>query len=227
MTVGALLTASFSYVAAYSDTPRMNATQTVTLTASACSPTTSNGTQEVQLNADLDAAETVALVVNGENAFTFPAPRDGNCLSQTVPLSNIKPITVAGNSTVTAAIWSGTPKQPYFQIFSASGVAAAALTCPTDVKASSALLALGEPRNRVVQECLPLDDLLKITYRDNGVTYYEPRDSVTQGNYVMAVHYDDQAATESALLVWCGWRTPNVTKSVCYSYISSTLATNI
>ena len=226
LTVGAMLTASCSYVAAYSDTPRMTATRVVSLPAASCSPLTAVGTREVQLSTNLVATETVAYPISGEQAFTLLAPTDGECQTQTAPLSVIKPITVAGTNAVTVAIWQGTSAQPYLQVISASGVGAAALTCAVYSQAATALLASGEPRTLVRQECAPFEDQLTMTYTGNDVTYYEPRNKVTQGSYVVAVRYNNTTATPSALLISCGWSAAGVTKDVCYDYVASTFATN-
>ena len=226
MTVGALSAGALSYRSAFADTPRLNATSAVSLTAAACPTEPSSDTISVQLSTDLEVAGTVAYPIGGEHAFTLLAPKDGKCQSQTAPLAALKPIVMAGSDTVTAAVWQGTAVQPYLQVISASGIGAAALTCPVYASAAKALVAYGEPRDLISQECAPITDQLKLVYTDNDLTYFASRDIVTQGNAVVAVRYDHSTATPSALVISCGWNASAGNAVNCYDYISSMLATS-
>ena len=226
MTVGALSAGALSYSSAFADTPRINSTPTVTLTTAACPSAPSDSQQSAQLSTDLVASDTVAYQIRGAHAFTLIAPKDGKCQSQSAPLAAIKPVVVAGDDTVTAAAWQGTEVQPYIQIIAASGVGAAALTCSASPKAATNLVAYGEPKSLIAQECAPFTDQLKLTYTDNEVVYYASRDVVTQGNAVVAVRYDTSTKTPTALLVSCGWNASSGNEVNCYDYISSILASN-
>ena len=226
MTVGALSAAALSYTSAFADTPRLNATPTLSVSTGACPSTPESASYEAALSTDLKPADTAAYPITGDHGFVLVAPKGGKCQSQSAPLAAIKPIMVAGNATVTAGVWSGTSVQPYIQVIAASGVAAAALTCSVSAKAATDLVAYGEPKSLISQECAPFTDQLKLTYTDNEVNYYASRDVVTQGNAVVAVRYDNSSATPTALLVSCGWNASSGNEVNCYDYIASVLATN-
>lgn len=226
MTIGAICAAVLSYSTAFADSPQINATPNVSLSAVACPSVPTNTTLDVHLSTDLRTTETSAYPVTGEHAFVLIAPNGGKCQSQTAPLEVLKPIVKAGSDTVTAAAWQGTNRQPIIQVISASGVGAAALSCSVSAKAAEALVKYGEPRKLIAQECASIADQLKLTHIDNDVTYFASRDIVTQGNAVVAVRYNHSGPTPQALLVSCGWNASTGNTTNCYDYIASIFASN-
>lgn len=226
LTVGALSTAFLSYRSAFADQPQINDTPTVSIATGTCPSTPTTSSVDAQISTDLTTSDTVAYPVTGDHGFTLIAPKGGKCQSQTAPLGVLKPVTVAGSETVTAAAWQGTAVQPILQVISASGIGAAALSCSVYAQAAEALVGYGEPSELIAQECASFADQLKLTHTDHDITYFASRDVVTQGNAVVAVRYSQSGATPQALLVSCGWNASTGNSKNCYDYIASIYATN-